>query len=213
MKPFSYVGILLLLLTGCDTTPQHRAVYVLVDTSATYAQELEHAHKVINYLLGVLEPGDSLAIARIDSESFSEQNVIASITFSNRPSQVNNEKRQLQQKFSEAIQKTRGSAYTDISGGLLQAASYLKETGAKQRYLFVFSDLAEDLKRGQIRDFKLDLKQTHVIAVHVTKLKSDNKDPAQYQQRINNWRQRIEASGASWQVINDLSRLDRSFLQ
>lgn len=209
---FLRICLVVFFLAGCDMTAQNRAVYVLLDTSNTYAKEMEHAHKVINYLLGVLEPGDSLGIARIDSDSFSEQDIIASITFSNRPSQANREKRELQKQFAAAISNTRGSAYTDISGGLLQAATYLQETKAHKRYLFLFSDLAEDLKRGQIRDFTLDLRQTRVIALHVTKLNSDNIDPKQYNLRLDNWRKRIEKSGATWQVINDLSRLDRSFL-
>ena len=46
-------------LAGCADQRSHaRAIYMLVDTSGTYSQELEKAHQVINYLLGTLNPGD-----------------------------------------------------------------------------------------------------------------------------------------------------------
>ena len=35
---------------------------------------------LINYLLGTLQPGDSLAVARIDTGSFSEKDIVAKVT-------------------------------------------------------------------------------------------------------------------------------------
>ncbi|MCK4910269.1 MAG: hypothetical protein KAR83_01440, partial [Thermodesulfovibrionales bacterium] len=56
-------------LFGCSQGGTSRAtgVYMLFDTSGTYTQELDKAQSIINYLLGTLAPGDSLAVARIDS--------------------------------------------------------------------------------------------------------------------------------------------------
>ena len=50
-------------LLGCSQGGVSRAtgVYMLFDTSGTYAMELEKAQSIINYLLGTLAPGDSLA--------------------------------------------------------------------------------------------------------------------------------------------------------
>jgi len=39
--------------------------------------EVGKAQVIINYLLGTLQPGDSLAVARVKSRSFSEKDIIA----------------------------------------------------------------------------------------------------------------------------------------
>ena len=49
-------------------------------------------------------------------------------------------------------------------------------------------------------------------ALNVTKLGSDNIDPRDYRQRLEDWKVRVEASGGRWTVINDLDRLDPAFL-
>ncbi len=75
-----------------------------------------------------------------------------------------------------------------------------------------FSDLAEDLKDGYVRDIPLALDGFEVIALNVTKLGSDNIDPRDYMKRLEDWKVRVEASGGHWRVINDLDRLDPAFL-
>ncbi len=51
-----------------------------------------------------------------------------------------------------------------------------------------------------------------MIAVNVTKLKTDNIDPRRYLGRIEAWQKRVEAAGASeWKVINDIEHLDGIF--
>ena len=84
---------------GCTDQRSHaHAVYMLVDTSGSYAQEIGKAQLIVNYLLGSLQPGDSLAVARVRSRSFSEKDIIAKATFDNRPSQANAQKRALKEK-------------------------------------------------------------------------------------------------------------------
>ena len=81
-------------LWGCSDTQTHtRGVYVLLDTSGTYKDELKRACSIVNYLLGTLEPGDSLGVARIDTGSFSEKDIITRVTFDRRPSFSNAQKR------------------------------------------------------------------------------------------------------------------------
>ena len=71
-----------ILLAGCtDTKSRSTGVYMLLDTSGTYAVELKKAQKILNYLLGVMAPGDTLAVARIDTGSFSEKGIIAKAKF------------------------------------------------------------------------------------------------------------------------------------
>lgn len=198
-------------LAGCaeqEIKPKTKAVYMLLDTSGTYTQELEKAQKIINFLLLSLNSGDSIAVARIDSGSFSEKDIVAKVTFDNRPSAVNDQKRSFKRKIDDFVQEAKGSAHTDISGGVLQAAEYLTETGAGERYVLIFSDLEEDLAKGQVRDFVIPLVDVNVVAVNVTKLRTDNIDPRDYLKRLDQWQSRVIQGGGNWKVLNNLERLD-----
>ncbi len=200
----------LLVLVGCSEPAKHaRGYYMLIDTSGTYTKELAKAQQIINFVLASLHPGDSFAVARIDTGSFSEKDIVAKITFDTRPSVTNQQKRVFQKTIDEFVKSVRkGSSYTDVSGGLLQAVEYLNETGAGAKTVLIFSDLEEDLAKGYVRDFTIPVDGFDVIAVNVTKLRSDNFDPREYLNRLSNWRKRVESAGGHWRVINDLERLD-----
>jgi hypothetical protein len=201
------------LTSGCGDSRNHaQAVYMLVDTSGTYAQEAGKAQVIINYLLGTLNPGDSLAVARVKSRSFSEKDIIAKVTFDSRPSQANVQKRAFRDKVDAFVKSVSGSAYTDITGGLLQGAEFLNETGAGTKIIIIFSDMQEELDKVTVRDFPISLKNIRVIAVNVVKLKTDNIDPRRYIGRLEAWQKRVEGAGATeWRVINDIERLDAIF--
>ena len=200
-----------LLFAGCADQKSHaQAVYMLVDTSGTYAQEVTKAQQIINFLLGSLNSGDSLAVARVRSRSFSEKDIIAKATFDNRPTQANAQKRAFRDQVDEFTRTQRGSAYTDITGGLIQGSMFLNETGAGRRTILIFSDMQEELDKQTLRDFPIDLKNIRVVAVNVVKLKTDNVDPRRYMGRLEDWQKRVRDAGASeWVVINDLEHLDR----
>jgi hypothetical protein len=183
---------------------------MLVDTSGTYAQEVDTARQIVNYLLGTLQPGDSLAVARVRSRSFSEKDIIAKATFDTRPSQANAQKRVFSEQIETFARTARGSAYTDITGGLIQGSMFLNETGAGRKTILIFSDMQEELDKATVRDFPIDLKNIRVVAVNVVKLKTDNIDPRRYTGRLEDWQKRVEGAGASeWRVINDIEHLDR----
>lgn len=205
------IGILLfsLFLTGCpNTSSRSKGVYMLVDTSGTYKNELNKAQAIIHYLLGTLEPGDSLGVARIDTGSFSERDIITKKTFDTRPSVSNTQKRVFKKEIDEFLSRVKGSSYTDITGGILQAVEYLNETESGKKYVLIFSDLKEELGKGYVRDFKIQMSGFKVVALNVTKLRSDNIDPREYLQRLEDWKERIENGGGSWRVVNDLERLE-----
>jgi hypothetical protein len=89
MKTLIFVPLmaLALALAGCgESVPHSKAVYLLLDTSGTYTEEIDKAQSIANYLLGTLVSGDSLGLARIDSGSFSEKDIVAKVTFDSRPS-------------------------------------------------------------------------------------------------------------------------------
>jgi hypothetical protein len=197
-------------VSSCADQRSHtQAVYMLVDTSGTYAAEINKAQVIINYLLGTLQPGDSLAVARVKSRSFSEKDIVAKVTFDNRPSQANAQKRAFKDKIDAFVKTVGGSAYTDITGGLIQGAEFLNETGAGTKTILIFSDMQEELDKVTVRDFPIKLKDIRVVALNVVKLKTDNIDPRRYMGRLEAWQKRVEGAGASeWRIINDIERLD-----
>ena len=197
---------LLIFISACTQQKPTTGLYLLLDTSGTYTKELKKAQQIIHYYLAQLEPGDSFAVARIDSGSFSETDIIAKVTFDHRPSRANEQKRIFSATISKFIETVQSSAYTDISGGLLLAKEYLNEIGSDKKYIMIFSDMQEELPKGYKRDFELNLPDYEVIALNVTKLRSDNQDPTQYMQRLKDWQQRVEQSGGKWRMINDLER-------
>jgi hypothetical protein len=91
---------------------------------------------------------------------------------------------------------------------LLQAVEYLNEKNPAVKTVLIFSDLKEDLQEGYIRDIEFDLDGFDIIALNVTKLRSDNVDPREYLTRLEDWQTKIESSGGHWQVINDLEGLE-----
>jgi len=210
MRRRAFVLSLVALAAGCGDSRSHsQAVYMLVDTSGTYAEEVGKAQLIVNYLLGTLQPGDSLAVARVKSRSFSEKDIIAKATFDNRPSQANAQKRLFAEQVGAFAQTARGSVYTDITGGLIQGAMFLKETGAGRKTILIFSDMQEELDKATVRDFPIDLKDIRVVAVNVVKLKTDNVDPRRYTGRLQDWEKRVVGAGArEWRVINDIEHLD-----
>ena len=201
-----------LLIFGCtDAKNRTKGIIMLLDTSGTYALELKKAQSILNYLLGVLQPGDTLAVARIDTGSFSEKDIIAKVTFDERPSVANNQKRAFMQSVDKFVKAVKSSPYTDISGGVLQAIEYLNEADSGKKFILVFSDLKEELAKGHVRDVPFELDRFNVIALNVTKLRQDIRDPKVYLTRVEEWRTKIETGGGKWGVINDLERLDNIF--
>jgi hypothetical protein len=169
----------------------------------------------VNYLLGTLQPGDSLAVARVKSRSFSERDIVAKVSLNNDPLQVNAQKRAFAEKideFAKTAQSGGGSRYTDISGGVIQAAEFLRETGAGRKTIIIFSDMQEELDYKTVRDFPIKLDGIRIIALNVTKLDTDNVDPRRYMGRLEWWEKRALAAGATdWKVVNDMEHLDRIF--
>lgn len=211
-KYFLLIFLLLpLIFTGCADNRSHsNGIYLLIDTSGTYAQQVTKARKIINYLLANLNAGDSLAVAKVESKSFSEKDIVAKVTFDRRPSYANQEKRAFNQKIEEFAKNVKGSAFTDITGGLIQAAEYLNEANPGNKTIIIFSDMQEELGKGTIRDFPIKLTGIRVMAVNVIKLNTDNIDPRRYLDRLSWWEKRVRDAGATdWFVINDLEHLDK----
>ncbi|OOG22780.1 hypothetical protein B1C78_13975 [Thioalkalivibrio denitrificans] len=202
--------MLAVMLAGCGQPANNtRAAFVLIDISRDYAGELEKARTLTNFLLGSLNSGDSIAIAFIDNSSFTARNMIARTTFDHRPSVTTRQKREVRALLDAFIERFRvPSHHSDITGGLLLAADHLEELGAGESYLFILSDLHEDLPPWLRRDMPVALRDVQVIAVNVKRQRRDNNDPQAYRERLASWQERIEGGGGQFRVVNDLARLD-----
>ena len=86
---------------------------------------------------------------------------------------------------------------------------FLTEKRVGRKTIVIYSDLQEELKKGFVRkglNFELD--GFRVVALNVTKLRTDNVDPRIYLKRLDQWQARVEKGGGEWQVINNLDNLD-----
>jgi len=215
MKNIFIISIATIMLIGCDSgkeLPTTKGVYMLLDTSGTYTQELVKAQHLINFTLAKLNPGDTFAVARVDTASFSEKDIVAKVTFDDRPSIANRQKRQFREKIDAFVKRVKSSGYTDITGGILQAVEYLNEANVGKKTVLIFSDLKEELKKGYNRDIPLQLNGFSVVALNVTKLRSDNIDPREYMDRLQMWEEKVTAGEGTWRVVNDMERLESIIL-
>lgn len=205
-----FISVSLAVVNGCSRHNKSRdhGIYMLLDTSGTYTTELKQAQRIINYVLSELEPGDTFAIARIDTGSFSEKDIVHKQTFDSRPSQANAERRMFREKIDKFVRTVKPSPYTDITGGILQAVEYINEVGPGHKTILIFSDMKEELRKGYVRNIPLQLDGFKVVALNVTKLRSDNIDPREYLNRLESWQKRVESGGGQWKVVNDLERLE-----
>jgi hypothetical protein len=196
-------------LGGCaPSAPHNTGVYLLVDTSGSYNRQVKKAEQITLYALSRLQSADSIAVARIDTGSFTEKDIIAKATLDDRPSTANQQKRAFASRVEQFIDQSAPAPYTDITGGLLQAIEFLNEKHTARKEILILSDMKEELAKGYVRDIPLDFKGFDVVALNVTKLRADNFDPRQYLGRLDEWRARVEKGGGHWRVINDLDRLD-----
>ncbi len=214
MKPIKLLVIIMIValtvVSGCSRHNKARdhGVYMLLDTSGTYTEQLTDAQRIINYILSELEPGDTFAVARIDTGSFSGKDIVHLQTFDTRPSQANAQRRKFRETIDTFVKEVKPSSYTDITGGILQAIEHLNEVGAGNKTILIFSDMKEDLKEGYVRDIPLQLDGFNVVALNVIKLSSDNVDPRKYMNRLEEWQNRVDSGGGQWKVVNDMERLE-----
>jgi hypothetical protein len=207
--PLLLLGVALLPLCGCaPPAARNTGVYLLIDTSGSYNRQVTKAEQITLYALTRLQSSDSIAVARIDTGSFTESDIIAKATFDDRPSTANAQKRAFASRVEKFIDQSPPAPYTDITGGLLQAIEFLNEKHPSHKEILILSDMKEELAKGYVRDIPLDFKGFDVVALNVTKLRSDNFDPRLYLTRLDEWRARVEKGGGHWRVINDLDHLE-----
>jgi hypothetical protein len=198
-------------LAGCsDARRYDQAIGVLIDVSGTYADERQETVRVLKReILPQMVPGDTLLVARIDSESYDRENVLALLTLDRRPSHANAQKLEMARLLDAFAARPMRSAHTDIPGAIMLASEYLGETGAGSRVLLIFSDMQEDLPGGSRRQLDAnELAGTRVVALNVKRLGRDQADPAVFRERLEGWGERVAAAGAAeWRTFLDPTKL------
>jgi len=205
----------LLLALSCDDGRSHaRATAVLVDVSGTYADQLSEVVRIIRSgLLPKVRPGDSFFLIRIGEQSYDRAAVELAETLDAQPSRANAQKVKMAGKLDSFARLANRARYTDVSGAILLASEYLKETRAGRKDIVIFSDLREELPKGAKRSLDPgELSGTEVLAMNVKRLAADTRDPAAYRARLDEWRSRlIRAGAASWRVVLEPEELARDY--
>lgn len=185
-----------------------KAVYVLVDTSGVYNKQFDKVQTVLRHLLRTLQPGDSLALARIDSISFSDKDIVARMTFDSRPSMANSQKRAFLEMIDNYSKDIRLKKHTDIIGGALQAIEYLNETGVDNKYVVIFSELKEETREDHVKNFPVSFSGINVIAIDASQPQDKNSVSKKYKKRLEHWKDRVEAGSGNWKLTGDITQLD-----
>ena len=211
IKQVLLTAVLATTLGACSESKDFETAYcALIDISGTYANEKPHVVKTVKAgIVPQMVPGDSLFFVTIDSNSYTEKNLIAKLTLDYRPTMANSQKVEVAKKLEKFGKGSARSNLTDISGALMLCADYLKASKAGTRVMFVFSDMNEELPKGVVRKFKADeFDGIDVVAMNIIKLSKDSANPEVYRKRLEKWEKRTTEAGArSWGTLIDSTKI------
>jgi len=200
------------MIAACTDSKQYETSYcTLVDISGTYSAEKKGVVNIVKAgILPRMIPGDSLFFVKIDSNSYSDENLVTKLTLDYRPTQANNQKMILAKKLDRFGSGKAKSRMTDISGAMMLCSDYLKATQSGTQVIFIFSDMKEELPAGVVRKFADDeFAGIDIAAMNVIKLKKDSANPEVYRKRMRKWDQRFISSGAnSWTTLLDATKIE-----
>lgn len=216
IKPALLVAALA-TLASCSDSKQYETSYcALIDISGTYAGEKASVVNTIKAgIVPEMIPGDSLFFVMIDSNSYSEDNLVTKLTLDYRPTKANSQKLAVAKKLDEFGKGKARSRLTDISGALMLCSDYLKATGSGTQVMFVFSDMNEELPQGVVRKFAKDeFEGIDIVAMNIIKLTKDSANPEVYRKRLERWNEKTLGSGArSWNTLIDGTKIPEFIYQ
>jgi len=200
------------MIAACTDSKEYETSYcTLIDISGTYSAEKKGVVNIVKAgILPKMIPGDSLFFVKIDSNSYSEENLVTKLTLDYRPTQANNQKLILSKKLDKFGKGKAKSRMTDISGAMMLCSDYLKATRSGTQVIFIFSDMREELPAGVVRKFADDeFAGIDIAAMNVIKLKKDSANPEVYRKRMRKWDQLFTSSGAnSWTTLLDATKIE-----
>lgn len=200
------------MIAACTDSKEYETSYcTLIDISGTYSAEKKGVVNIVKAgILPKMIPGDSLFFVKIDSNSYSEENLVTKLTLDYRPTKANNQKLILSKKLDKFGKGKAKSRMTDISGAMMLCSDYLKATRSGTQVIFIFSDMREELPAGVVRKFADDeFAGIDIAAMNVIKLKKDSANPEVYRKRMRKWDQLFTSSGAnSWTTLLDATKIE-----
>ncbi len=200
------------MIAACTDSKEYETSYcTLIDISGTYSAEKKGVVNIVKAgILPKMIPGDSLFFVKIDSNSYSEENLVTKLTLDYRPTQANNQKLILSKKLDKFGKGKAKSRMTDISGAMMLCSDYLKATRSGTQVIFIFSDMREELPAGVVRKFADDeFAGIDIAAMNVIKLKKDSANPEVYRKRMRKWDHLFTSSGAnSWTTLLDATKIE-----
>jgi len=200
------------MIAACTDSKEYETSYcTLVDISGTYSAEKKGVVNIVKAgILPKMIPGDSLFFVKIDSNSYSEENLVTKLTLDYRPTKANNQKLILSKKLDKFGKGKAKSRMTDISGAMMLCSDYLKATRSGTQVIFIFSDMREELPAGVVRKFADDeFAGIDIAAMNVIKLKKDSANPEVYRKRMRKWDHLFTSSGAnSWTTLLDATKIE-----
>ena len=210
MKTLLSLGLVAVLLAAGCRPGEHRSagVFVLLNVAANHSSDPVPARNVIHYLLQTLGPADTLAAASIGTVGFSETDVIASVTFDQRPSAVNDQKRFFSERFDRFVASGSGSAFSDICGGMLQAIETLNRSGPDRKTILILSNLREKPTIGAPGDLPVHMTGINVVVLKASGLEPDSRDMKLYLRRVEDLRRKVEDGSGRLYLIDDLQQLE-----
>jgi len=217
IKYVSLAVTLAAAVAACTDSKQYETSYcALIDISGTYAGEKSTVVNTVKAgIVPQMIPGDSMFFVMIDSNSYSEDNLVTKLTLDYRPTKANSQKLAVAQKLDEFGKGNARSRLTDISGALMLCSDYLKATGSGTKVMFVFSDMNEELPAGVVRKFADDeFEGIDIVAMNIIKLNKDSANPEVYRGRLEQWHKRTTTSGArSWNTLIDATKIPEFIVQ
>ena len=210
MKILLAFGIAAGILTAGCMEAGHRSagVYVLLDAAENHPQESNVAREVIPLLLQILMPADTLAAASIATANFSEKDIIARVTFDQRPSMANSQKRAFLARFDRFVQTAANSRNADISGGMIQAIDFLNRSDPESKTILILADLRKIPTGGTTRDMPFQLAGFNVVVLQTSKSQPDSRAVKTVQRRWEQFRKQVESGNGSYQVIEQPQQLE-----
>lgn len=203
--------LLVTVVSGCSDNKAYETSFcALADISGTYASEKDSIVKIIKAgLLPEMIPGDSLFFIMIDSNSYTEDNLVTKMTLDYRPSEANNQKLAFSQTLDKFAKGDDRSSHTDVSGAMMLCSDYLKDTRSGNQAMFIFSDMKEELPAGVVRKFTTkEFSGIDVAAMNVIKLNKDSANPEVYRARLKDWEAKVKNAGAiSWSTLIDATKI------
>lgn len=197
------------VLAGCaDRTGEVRGVFLLIGPSAPGAESRVAVRAATHALLGHLTPGDFFAVGRADAPHFSSQNILARVRLSRRPTVANGQKRLLRHQIDRLLDEP-AAPQGDLTGGLLAAVEFLKNSAAPRRVILIAADLGAAGAGAEDGDFPIQVEDCRVLALDVaTRAEAPEGDAADApDDPLGFWQRRIVSGGGSWQPFTDPQQL------